>query len=731
MNMSKITKDEGFPSMTLRPVEHLNQLLHPAGVAVVFLLSCLTQARTGQAGLPAAAASALEPADPYLWLEDVTGEKALAWVKEQNARSTRELEASRDFEPIRQRLLSILDSKERIPYVVKHGPYYYNFWRDQTNVRGLWRRTTLPEYKKAEPAWETVLDLDKLAEAEKENWVWKGYDILHPTYDRCLVSLSRGGADATVVREFDVNRKEFVAGGFYLPEAKSDVAWRDRDTLYVGTDYGPGSLTSSGYPRILKEWKRGTPLAQAVLVFEGKPEDVSVGAAVAHDHGRKYEWLHRGVTFFTSEQLVRRGDQWVKIDKPDDAQAGTFGDQLLLTLRQDWAVGGQTYPAGALLATDFEAFLKGERKFATLFEPTPRKSLAGVSATQHAIILNELDNVRSRLYVLTREEGAWRRAPLEAPAFGSVSAQAIDADESDDYFLTVTDFLTPSSLYLGTLGRPEREKLKSLPAYFRAEGLAISQHEAVSKDGARIPYFQVSRKDLADNGKNPTLLYGYGGFQLSMLPAYSGGVGSAWLERGGVYVLANIRGGGEFGPKWHEAARKQNRQRAYDDFTAVAEDLIARKVTSPAHLGIQGGSNGGLLMGVMLTQRPDLFKAIVCQVPLLDMRRFNKLLAGASWMDEYGDPDKPDEWAYISKFSPYQNMAKDKKYPRVLFTTSTRDDRVHPGHARKMVAKMTAQGHDVLYYENTEGGHGGAANNKQAAYMTALAYTFLIKELGE
>jgi prolyl oligopeptidase len=670
-------------------------------------------------------------ADPYLWLEDVTGEKQLTWVRQQNAISTNELEAMPGFEPLRKRLLSILDSKEKIPYVAKHGKYYYNFWRDQKSVRGLWRRTTLEEFKKAQPAWETVIDVDELSTAEKENWVWKGYAVLQPSYDRCLVQLSRGGADATVIREFDLKSKKFVPDGFYLPEAKSDVAWRNKDTIYVGTDYGPGSLTDSGYPRQIKEWKRGTKLSEAKLVFEGQKADVSAGVAVSHDHGRIYEFVSRAPTFFTSEDHVRRGDQWVKIEKPDDAIVETFKDQILLRLRSDWTVNGKTYPAGALLATGFDDYLKGKRNFEVLFTPTDRKSLSGTSATKNYLIVNELDNVRNRLFMLKLEKGSWTRAPIEAPDFGSVGMNGIDEDESDDYFMTVTDFLTPSSLYYGNLGKTDREKLKSLPAYFNAEGLEISQHEAKSKDGTMVPYFQVSRKGMTLNGSASTLLYGYGGFEVPMLPSYSAGVGSAWLERGGVYVLANIRGGGEFGPKWHEAARKQNRQRAYDDFISVAEDLITRKVTSPKHLGIQGGSNGGLLMGVMLTQRPDLFKAVVCQVPLLDMRRFNKLLAGASWMDEYGNPDKPEEWAYISKYSPYQNVSKDKKYSRVLFTTSTRDDRVHPGHARKMVARMKEQGHDVLYFENIEGGHGGAANNKQSAYMAALAYTFLAKELEE
>ena len=392
-------------------------------------------------------------------------------------------------------------------------------------------------------------------------------------------------------------------------------------------------------------------------------------------------------------------------------------------------IDGKTYPGGTLLGADFEAYLRGDRKLAVLFEPTARKCLAGTSATKNYLIINELENVRNKLYLLRREAGQWIRQTLDTPALGSIHARGIDPEESDDYFLTVTDFLTPSGLYFGTAGQAEREKLKSLPAFFAADGLEIRQHEASSKDGTPIPYFQVSRKNLNFDGKNPLLLYGYGGFEVSLLANYIPAVGAAWLERGGVYVLANIRGGGEFGPNWHAAARKENRQRAYDDFVAVAEDLIARKVTAPRHLGIQGGSNGGLLMGVMLTQRPDLFQAVVCQVPLLDMKRFHKLLAGASWVDEYGDPEKAEDWSFISQYSPYQKVVKDQKYPRVLFMTSTRDDRVHPGHARKMFAKMKEQGHDVLYFENIEGGHSGAADNRQAAYMAALGYTFLIKEL--
>lgn len=676
------------------------------------------------------AAGADNADDPHLWLEEVTGEKPLAWVKARNAESMAELTESDVFKDLNQRLLKILDSDARIPFVSKAGEYYYNFWRDAKNKRGLWRRTTLEEYRKSKPEWETVLDLDALAAEENENWVWKGSSFLKPSYDRALVSLSRGGADATVSREFNVLSKSFTSDGFILPEAKTRIGWRDVDSLFVATDFGPGSLTKSGYPRVVKEWRRGTTLDQAAPVFEGQPDDVSVSANRTKTPGYERDWVSRSITFWTNELFLRRDGKLIKIEKPEDANAFADRDVLYIELRTPWKVGEKTYPAGALLAADFEGFLKGDRSFDVLFEPTPRKSLAGFSPSRNHLLLNELDNVRNRLYVLTRKGGAWQREELPgAPKLSSVSASPIDPDESDDYFMTVTDYLTPTSLFLGTLGKGPAEKLKEGPAFFKSEGLSVTQHEAVSKDGTSIPYFQVARSDLALASKSPTLLYGYGGFEISMTPGYQANTGAAWLEAGGVYVVANIRGGGEFGPGWHQAALKQNRHKAYDDFIAVAEDLIHRKVTSPEHLGIMGGSNGGLLMGNMLTRRPDLFRAIVCQVPLLDMRRYNKLLAGASWMGEYGNPDIPQEWEFIRTFSPYHNLQKEAKYPRTLFTTSTRDDRVHPGHARKMVAKMKDQGHDILYYENIEGGHGGAADNKQAAFMSALAYTFLWKQL--
>jgi prolyl oligopeptidase len=692
------------------------------------LLMTLVLASASLAG----AADAPGSDDPYLWLEGITDDKALAWVRERNAVSVKDLAQTQDFRKLEAGILAILDSDQKIPFVEKIGGHYYNFWKDKDHARGLWRRTTLDEYRKAEPKWEIVIDLDALAGAERENWVWSGADCLRPKYQRCLVSLSRGGADAVVVREFDLPSKRFVKDGFLVPEAKSSVSWIDADTVYVGTDLGPGSMTTSGYPRTARVWKRGGELEAAPVVFEGKPEDVGAYAERDHTPGFERDFFHRFITFYTNEQSVLRAGKPVRIDKPDSADAVVHREWLYLQLREDWTVGGRTYRSGSLLAANFDAFMSGKRAFDVLFEPTERSSLAGYSPMKSRVILNVLDNVRSRLYVLTPGLDGWVRDPLPGlPEFGSVSAEPIDADESDDYFLTVTDFITPTTLARGTAGEGPPEPLKSLPAFFDTKGLVATQHEATSKDGTRVPYFQVGSRDIKLDGSNPTLLYGYGGFEVSETPYYSGSRGKGWLERGGVLVVANIRGGGEFGPSWHQAALKASRNKAYEDFAAVAQDLVARGVTSVPRLGAEGGSNGGLLIGNMLTTYPQLFGALVCEVPLLDMQRYNKLLAGASWMGEYGDPDKPEEWAFLQQYSPYHNVAKGKAYPRTLFTTSTRDDRVHPGHARKMVARMQEQGHDVLYYENIEGGHGVAANNQQAAFMAALAYEFLWRELSD
>lgn len=672
-----------------------------------------------------------EPAsDPYLWLEDVLGETSLDWVRARNAESKKALTDSARFAELQARTLSILDSTDRIAYVAKRSDYYYNLWQDASNPRGLWRRTTLAEYQKAEPKWETVLDLDALGRAEGENWVWKGSTWLVPDRDRCLLSLSRGGADASVVREFDIEKKAFVADGFVLPEAKTQAAWKDRNTLYVGTDFGDGSMTESGYPRIVKLWTRGTKLSDATTVIEGDAKDVYTYAYRDQTKGFERDFVYRGKTFYTNELFLLKDGKQIHLDKPDSANASVHHQWLLLELRDDWQVGGKLHAAGSLLVLEFDQFLAGKRDFDTLFAPTERSSLAGWSGTKNHLLINVLDNVRNVVQVATYKEGKWQLEALPGlPKFGTINASPVDDEAGDAYWLTITDYLTPTSLWLGTIGDGPAKKLKSLPSFFQADGLIVEQREATSKDGTRVPYFLVVRENASRDGKNPTLLYGYGGFEISLTPGYSATVGASWLEKGGVYVVANIRGGGEFGPRWHQAALKQNRNKSYEDFAAVARHLIDSQITSPRHLGIQGGSNGGLLMGNMTVMYPDLFRSVVCQVPLLDMLRYHKLLAGASWMGEYGDPDMPVEAEWLRRYSPYHNVAKDATYPKVLFTTSTRDDRVHPGHARKMMARMMELGKDVLYYENIEGGHGGAADNKQAAFMSALAYAFLWETL--
>ncbi len=697
------------------------------------------------AGLAAGAAHAQEQeqgegagvADPHQWLEEVEDPKALEWVRAQNAKAEAELADTPEFRSLEADLLAIYDSDERIPGVYKQGQWYYNFWRDKQNPRGLWRRTTLEEYRKPQPQWETVLDLDALNRAEgltdDRQWVWHGANCLRPDYTRCLVDLSRGGADADVTREFDMTTRSFVEGGFERAEAKGALDWIDRDTVYVYTDFGEGSLTGSGYPRIVKKWKRGTPLESAEVVYEGRPDDMYISAGRDHTPGYERDFVSRTLAFYNDElYLVGADGALTRIDAPNSANKSVNREWLTLELREPWTVGGRTYAAGSLLAAKFDAYMAGGREFDVLFEPSDTTSLAGFSWTKHHLVLNVLDDVKNRLTVLTPGADGWSRRPLAGlPAFGTISAYAVDSDESDALWMTVTDYLTPTTLMLGDAGAdaPAPETLKTQPAFFDASGHVVEQHFATSKDGTRVPYFLVRPKDIALDGGNPTLLYGYGGFEISLTPGYSGGVGKGWLERGGTYAVANIRGGGEYGPRWHQAALKANRHKAYEDFAAVAQDLIASRITSPAHLGIRGGSNGGLLTGNMLVQYPELFGAVVIQVPLLDMQRYNKLLAGASWMAEYGNPDLPEEWEFIRRFSPYHLFDPAKKYPPTILLTSTRDDRVHPGHARKMHAKMLESGQDVRYYENIEGGHGGASDNRQAAHMDALYLTFLWQQL--
>ncbi len=667
--------------------------------------------------------------DPYAWLEDVEGQKQLDWVRAQNAKAEAEIASTPAFKELEASILAILDSDAKIPGVQKIGPYYYNFWKDKQHERGLWRRTTLEEYRKPQPQWETVLDLDALNKAEGKNWVWHGADCRKPDYTRCLIALSRGGADADETREFDLTTKTFLKDGFYRPEAKGGLGWKDADTVYVFTNFGEGSMTTSGYPRIVKEWKRGTPLSAASVVYEGKSDDMYIAAFHDDTPGFQRDFVSRTLAFYNDELFLRGADgKLVKIDVPNSVNKGAFREWLTLELREAWTVGGKTYKAGSLLVARIDDFMAGKREFDVLFEPTDRTSLASFTFTRHHLVLNVLEDVKNKLSVLTPGEGGWKKSEfVGAPAFGTLGVSAVDADESDAVWLTATDYLTPTTLSLAEIGK-QPEQLKTMPAFFDGSKDVIEQHFATSKDGTKVPYFVVRPKDLKLDGNTPTLLYGYGGFEVSLTPAYSGAVGKGWLEKGGVYVVANIRGGGEYGPRWHQAALKANRHKAYEDFAAVAQDLVARKITTAKRLGTQGGSNGGLLMGNMLTQYPELFGAVVVQVPLLDMKRYSHLLAGASWMAEYGNPDTAD-WDYIKTFSPYHLFDPAKTYPATLFTTSTRDDRVHPGHARKMMAKMLEANKDVRYYENIEGGHGGAANNAQAAHMSALAYTFLWQQL--
>ena len=686
------------------------------------------------------------PADPFLWLEDVHGERALAWVRERNAESQQRLQSRPEYEPTRARLLEVFDSNERIPQITRRGAFFYNLWQDAQHPRGLWRRTTLDDYRRAEPAWERVLDLDALGAAEGENWVWAGAVGLPPAHARCLVMLSRGGADAVVVREFDTVAKAFVDAGFTLPEAKSEVEWIDADTLYVGTDTGAGSMTTSGYPRTVRRWSRGMPLAAAPMVFEVEADDLAAQVSVDATPGHERTLFTRAIDFYTQHHFVLDGAARVRLDVPDDAQidfwcsAGDPAETLLIELRSPLEAGGRRFPGGALLAADARAYLGGERRFELLFEPTPTRSLAGHTTTRDCIILNVLDNVASRLEVWRRTTAGFVKRAIDAPFPGTLGAAALhDPMRADDplaehYLLSYADFLTPDTLWLAHTGRDAREPLKALPPRFDASGAHVDQCFATSADGTRVPYFVVWPRGASlahpADGSTPTLLYGYGGFEISMQPWYAAGHGIGWLARGGALAVANIRGGGEFGPAWHQAAQREHKQRSHDDFIAVADDLIARRITRPERLGIEGGSNGGLLVGAVTMRRPELFGAVVCSVPLLDMRRYHRLLAGASWMAEYGDPDDPAEWAFISQYSPYQQVRADTRYPEMLITTSTRDDRVHPGHARKMAARMRSLGHPVLYFENIEGGHGGAADNAQRAHVQALEMSYLWMRLG-
>lgn len=667
--------------------------------------------------------------DPYQWLEEVDGEKPLEFVNALSDATLAELSKSLYYQKAYDTYLEIANSEERIVGPNFTGDYSYNFWRDKDHKRGIWRRTPKSDYLKGDPQWEVLLDLDALSEKDGERWVWKGWRTLYPDYRKSLVVLSKGGGDANIVREFDLEKAEFVEGGFTLPESKGGVSFLDENTLIISRDFGEGSLTTSGYPRQVKLWKRGTPIEEAQLIFECEETDLSSSGYVMRDGETRYLMIRRGINFYASQTFLYRNGELIKLDLPEDANMnGIQNNQLLLQLNSDWIVNEMTFKQGSMVSLDFRELIKGNKRVYKVVEPDPLSSISGVSRTENRLLVNMLTDVTGQLYAYRFSDGEWKFDRIDAPKLGTVSV--IETDEfSDEFFFQFTNFLNPGTIYKANAMDLTFEEFKSQPGFFDASNYKVEQFKATSSDGTKVPYFVISAKNTRLDGKNPTLISAYGGFQVSRRPFYSGTVGAIWLENGGVYVLANIRGGGEYGPKWHQAGLKEKRQNIFDDLYAVSEDLIERKITSPRHLGVSGGSNGGLLVGVAFTQRPDLYNAIVCAVPLLDMKRYNKLLAGASWMGEYGNPDIPEEWDYIRKYSPYHNLKPGMKYPKVYFYTSTRDDRVHPGHARKMAAKMKDMGYPFYYYENVEGGHAGSSTSEQGARSAGMQYAYLFEQL--
>ena len=674
-----------------------------------------------------------EADDPFIWLEEVEGDKALAWVKAQNERSLKLLQADTRYVDLEAKALAILEAKDRIPSPSFRAGQVANFWQDGVNVRGVVRRTTLDSYVSDNPVWETVLDIDALTKAENANWVYKGANCLEPEETRCLVSLSEGGKDAVEIREFDSKAKAFVEGGFRLSNGKQSTDWLDADTLYVARDWGPGTMTESGYPYIVKKWKRGTPIEQAVEVYRGTPTDVAAGAGVLRDEDGKVQGVifNRSPSFFEAEYYLEAEGGPRKLPfPPKSSLQGLLSSQMLISVEEDWTWQGKTWTKGSLLSFSLDALKKDPSTAAAtlVYTPGPRESIEQVASTRNRLLVAVYENVKGGLYAFRFDGKAWSRQKLNLPANASIGVTSTRNDD-DRVFVNVAGFVEPDALYVGDAVRNDFRRVKSLPPRFDGSAMVVAQHEATSPDGTKVPYFIVHRKGVKLDGSNPTLLYAYGGFQVSMTPAYSGTIGKLWLERGGIYVLANIRGGGEFGPAWHQAGLKTNRQVIYDDFVAVANDLVSRKVTTPRRLGIMGGSNGGLLMGVQLTQRPDLWNAVVVQVPLLDMLRYHKLLAGASWVGEYGDPDDTVEGAFLRRISPYHNLKAGTAYPEPFFVTSSKDDRVHPGHARKMAARMEQMGLPFLYYENIDGGHAAAANQRERAKRVALEFTYLSRKL--
>jgi prolyl oligopeptidase len=661
--------------------------------------------------------------DPHRWLEDIAGEDALAWARGHNERTDAELIGDR-FERMRVQALEVFDTDDRIPSIRRRGEFLYNFWRDAANPRGLWRRTTLDSFRTDTPDWDVLIDVDALAAAEDENWVWHGADVIKPDFSRAMIYLSRGGADATEIREFDMTTRQFVPDGFTIPAAKTSGSWEDEDTLLVGTDFGDGSLTNAGYPRLVKRWRRGQPLDQAETVFEGQVTDVSVSASVNRTPGFERTLVRRTIDRYTTEVFELRAGELIRIDAPTDATVSAHRQWLRIRLRTDWHRDDVKYAAGALLIADYDEFLAGTAELHVLFAPDERTTVREGASTRDQMIIVTMTDVASRVLVVT--PGEWTTEPMPGIPPNTDTAIADADDLADEVFLISASFITPPRLFHRAAGAP-LEQIKSAPAFFDADGIDVSQHFATSDDGTSIPYFLVAHQDSSE--PRPTLLYGYGSYGISQTPGYSGSLGRLWLAHGCNYVVANIRGGGEYGPPWHMQAVRTAKHKSYEDFACIARDLVDRGVTTTEQLGADGGSAGGLLIGVMLTRYPELFGALVASAPLFDLLRYHRLLTGPAHIAEFGDPDDPAERGFLEEYSPYHNVAAGRRYPPILITTSSSDDRLHPGHARKMAAALEAAGHEVLYYENLDGGHAGAADNAQAARAVALRFEFLHQAL--
>ena len=684
------------------------------------------------AAMSEGAAVAEADTDPFIWLEEARSERALAWVRAENEKTLAALSTDPRFDALKGEALAILDATDRIPGVsfTPHG--LINFWQDAKNPKGLVRRTTMASYRTDAPAWETILDIDALAKAEGKQWVYQGMTCLPPAGTRCLISLSDGGKDAATLREFDITTKSFVADGFILPESQGSASWIDADTLIIGRDFGAGTLTASEYPFTAREWQRGTAMADAPEIFRGQASDVWAGVTLLRDaastvHARI---AFRGTSFFERTYAVWQSGKWVPLDLPKkSAPYGIVDGQILFTTDVDWTVGDTTFPADSIVSANLAAWKADPNGAAKtlVWAPGPRQTKQGGAITASGLYVTLLDNVRGQVLRFDHDGARWTSRRMALPDNATVGIAA-SSSETDEIMVSVTDFLTPSTVYYAPDGVTSAV-IKTSPARFDAAGMATEQFAATSADGTKIPYFVVKPKGMKLDGTTATLLTGYGGFQVPRLPAYMGSTGKLWVERGGAYVLANLRGGGEFGPSWHQNAIRENKQRTWDDFIAVAQDLVTRKITSPQHLGIQGGSQGGLLVGTAFTQRPDLFGAAVVQIPLFDMLRYHVIGRGASWIAEYGDPRIAEQRAWIEPYSPYQKLLPGKTFPRILYVASTADDRTHPSHARKAAARMAANGQPYLYFEDMTGGHSGGVDNEQRARLLALQQVYLMQQL--